>query len=255
MKTAIRSLVIAAALASPAQAGGLFNFDPAPGGVYVSAYGGGNFVPGSFFTGVSNPDAGVPGPTGVAAVPITVNLEYDTGYQFGGAIGAQLPFRYWGVFYPRLEVEVSYTKLDVNEGSFNGGDQIFSGDQSTTFILLNNYSDIKWSENQRIIPCVGGGFGVALVRSDVGYFPAAALTPGNTFAVTGEDTAFASHIAAGLSAPFGESAEVYVEGRYTKIYSADLERRFVGGGADLFVADLSDSLNEFTATAGFRWRF
>lgn len=255
MKTAVSSLVFAALFASTAQAGGLFNFDPAPGGFYVSGYGGGNFVPGSFFTGVSNPDAGVPGPTGVAGAPITVNIEYDTGYQVGGAVGAQLPFKYWGVFHPRLEVEVSYTRLGVSEGSFNGGDQIFSGDQSTTFILLNNYSDIKWSQNQRVIPYVGGGFGVALVRSDVGYFPASATTAGNTFAVVGEDTAFASHIAAGLSAPFGGGGEIYVEGRYTKIYSANLERRFVGGGADLFVADLSDSLNEFTALGGLRWRF
>lgn len=249
MKNAISCIIAAAALASPAQAEGLFDFDPAPGGVYVSGYGGGNFVPGSFFSGVSNSVAGSPG------APVTVNIEYKTGYQYGGAAGAQLPFKYWRVFYPRLELEVSATRLRVKGGSTNGGDQIFSGDQSTTFVLLNNYSDIKWAKNQRIIPYVGGGFGLALLRSDVGYFPATATTPNDTFAVSGKDTAFASHIAGGFSAPFGESGEVYVEGRYTKIYSANLERRFVGGGADVFDARVTDSLNEFTATGGLRWRF
>lgn len=251
----IRGLIAAALLTTPAHAGNFFDFEPAKGGAYVSVYGGGNFRSGGDFEGVSNPQAGVPGPTGVAGAPILVNLDYDVGYQVGGAVGAQLPFKYWNVFHPRLEIEVSYADVDVGSGSFNGGNQIFSGDQSTVFVFLNNYSDIRWTENQRLVPYIGGGLGVAFVDSDVGYFPVSAATPGNTFAVTDSDTAFASHIAAGISAPLGVKAEAFVEGRYTRIYSAGFERRFVGGGADLFVADISDRLSEFTATAGLRWRF
>lgn len=255
MTVFVRSLIAAAFLTTPAAAQGLFNFDPADSDVYVSLFGGGNFTPDAFFTGVSNPEPGVPGPTGVAGAPLEVNLDYDVGYQVGGAVGVQLPFKYWKVFHPRLEVEVSYTNLVVNDGAFNGGNQIFNGDQSTLFVFLNNYSDIRWSENQRLVPYVGGGLGVAFVDSDVGYFPASAATPGDTFAVRGRDTAFASHIAAGVTGPIAGGAEAFVEGRYTKIYSADLERRFVASDANLFVADLSDSLNEFTAMAGIRWRF
>ena len=253
----VRAFFLAAAALSstPAFAEGLFNFEPAQSRAYFALFGGGNFTPDSFFTGVSNPAPGVPGPTGIAGAPITVNLDYEVGYQVGGAVGVSMPFKYWKVFHPRLEVEVSYADLQVNDGAFNGGDQIFEGDQSTLFVFLNNYSDIRWSDNQRFVPYVGGGLGVAFVDADIGYFPASATTPGATFAVNGRDTAFASHIAAGVSAPFGGGAEAFVEGRYTKIYSAKLERDFVGGGADLFVADLSDSLNEFTAMAGVRWRF
>lgn len=255
MTIRVLTLLAIAASSTPAAAQGLFDFEPAESGFYVSGFGGGNFRPDSLFTGVSNPAPGVPGPTGVAGAPIAVNLDYDVGFKAGGAVGAQLPFKYWSVFHPRLEVEVSYARLAVNEGSFNGGDQIFDGDQSTLFVFLNNYSDIRWTENQRLIPYIGGGAGVAFVRSDVNYFPVGAATPGATFAVNGRDTAFATHAAVGVSAPFSGGAEAFVEGRYTRIYSASLQRQFVGGGSDLFVADISDGLNEVTAMAGLRWRF
>ena len=244
---------ICAALFSPAQAEGIFNLEPAPSSFYVSAFGGGSFLSDTNFTGVSNPAAGIPGPTGVAGVPLDVALDYSNSYTFGGAAGYQLPFTYLGVFQPRLEIEVSYLENDINSGSFNAGAQTFNGDQDVLFFYLNNYSDIRFSEDQRFVPYIGGGLGVAVVNSNVGYFPASATA--NTFGVLGEDTAFAGHVAVGASYELNSNLELYSEGRYFRIQNVNLDRRFIGGGADLFNATLEDDIDGFTVTGGLRYRF
>lgn len=253
-KSATLLLSLSLTFASPAAfAGGLFSFDPAQPGFYVSGFGGGAFLNNGSFTGVSAPVAGIPGPTGVAGVPLTVDVDYETGYTFGGSVGYKLPFKYWSVFQPRLEIEVSYLESDVSDGSFNGGNQTFQGSQDAVFIYLNNYSDIKFSEDQRLIPYIGGGLGVAFVNSDVGYFGGAATAP--TFAVTGDDTAFASHAALGVSYELTNSVDLYTEGRYFRVYGANLERTFVGGGANLFNGEVDDDLQGFNVSAGVRLRF
>ena len=242
-----------AAMTTASHAEGLFNFEPAPSGFYVSGFGGGAFLNDPTFTGVSDPVAGVPGPTGVAGVPLTVDLDFSSGYTVGGAVGFQAPFTYWGIFHPRFEIEVSYLDADVDAGSFNGGAQTFLGNQDSLFVYLNNYSDIKFSDDQRFVPYIGGGLGAAFVSSDVGYFPATA--PGPVFGVFGDDTAFASHAAIGASYALSEQLELYSEGRYFRIYGAQLERRFIGGGADVFNGDVSDDIDGFTVTGGLRFRF
>ena len=239
--------------AGTASAEGLFNLEPAPSGFYVSAFGGGSFLNDGGFTGVSNPEPGVPGPTGVAGVPLNVDVEFSSSYTLGGALGYQLPFTYFGIFHPRLEVEVSFLENNVEDGSFNGGAQIFSGDQETLFVYANNYSDIKFSPDQRFVPYVGGGLGVGFVESNIGYFPPSASAP--TFAVAGDDAAFAGHVTAGASYGLSGGLEVYSEGRYFRVLNADLERRFIGGGADLFNANVEDDIEGFTVTGGLRWRF
>lgn len=240
-------------IAGAASAEGLFNLNPAPSGFYVSAFGGGSFLNDARFTGVSDPVAGIPGPTGVAGVPLNVDVEYSNGYTVGGAVGYQLPFTYFGIFHPRLEVEVSYLENDVGAGSFNGGAQTFLGEQESLFVYLNNYSDIKFSPDQRFVPYVGGGLGVAFVDANIPYFPASA--PGPVFSAIGEDTAFASHIAAGASYELSSGLELYSEGRYFRVQNVNLDRRFIGGGADLFNGALEDDIEGFTVTGGLRWRF
>ena len=239
--------------AGAASAEGLFNINPAPSGFYVSTFGGGSFLNDGDFSGVSNPEAGVPGPTGTPGVPLDVDVDFSSSYTVGGAIGYQLPFSYLGVFYPRLEVEVSYLDNNVADGSFNGGAQNFSGDQETLFIYVNNYSDIKFSPDQRFVPYIGGGLGVGFVESNILYAPPSASAA--TFGVIGDDAAFAGHVAAGASYALADGLEVYSEGRYFRIQDVALERRFIGGGADLFNAEVEDDIDGFTVTGGLRWRF
>ena len=77
-KSAIAVIAGVSSLAvQPGHAEGLFNFDPAPSSFYISAFGGGSFLSDGNFQGVSDPVAGIPGGTGVAGVPLDVNLDYD----------------------------------------------------------------------------------------------------------------------------------------------------------------------------------
>ena len=247
------SLTVALGLSGPAAAGGLFDFDPAEGSFYISGYGGLVFPSDSTFAGVSDPVAGVPGPTGAAGVPLNAELNYGTEFNFGGAVGASLPFRYWKYFQPRLEIEVGYVEFDVTDGSFNGGDQNFSGDQEALSILFNNYTDIIFSENQRFTPYIGGGIGVAFVDSFADYSPAA--NPAIVFSVNGEDTALTGHFAIGATFDLTDQIEIFSEARYYRIQDVALERSFTGGGDNLFVGAVEDNLEGIAINGGLRLRF
>lgn len=245
------SLLGASVLALPSQAEGLFSFEKAEGDIYVSGYGGVTFGKDNQFVGLQAPEAGVPGVAGASA---TVDVDYSADRTFGGAIGAQLPFKYFfGIIQPRIEVEGSTFQQSVSSGSFNGGSQTFLGDLSGTTILFNNYSDFIFSEDQVIVPYLGGGLGVAFINSDIQYFPGTATAP--TFGVIAEDTAFAGHFAGGVTFRFSEKFDLYTEARYTRITGVELERRFVAGGADGFNADVSDRIENITVFGGLRFRF
>jgi len=207
-------------LVSTAHAG-LFDFDPAKGGVYASGFIG---------------EAGVPGALGAPA-DIDANIGSDAFY--GASLGAKLPFKYWKYFQPRLEVEVSYLENDVEGGSFNGGNQNFEGFQSTLFV--------------KIIPYFGGGIGAGVVDSGILYAPATASAP--TFGVIGEDTGLATISALGVTAKMTDKFDIYTEGRYYKIYGVDAERRFIAGGNDGFSAAVDDDPSGFTLTVGTRLHF
>ena len=234
-----------------ASAQGLFTFGEAEGGAYVSGFLGAGFPSDAAFRGVQNPEAGAPG---VVGAPANVDVSFDTGAVFGGAVGYQLPMTYWRYFHPRLELEASYlAETDVSDGAFNGGDQTFGGSQETLFILINNYSDIRWSPDQMIVPYVGGGLGLGRVDANIPYAPAGAGAP--TFTVVGDDTGLATTFAGGVTVDVPGAAELFGEARYYQVHGVELERRFIADGADLFNASVEDDLSGVTLTAGARWRF
>jgi len=243
--TGLTSLALAAI--APATAG-VFDTTPAEGRLYVSGYGGINFGQDANFEGVQLPDIGVPG---VAGAPALVGVDFGNSRTFGGAVGAQLPFKFFKVFQPRIEVEGSNFRQNVDGGAFNGGTQTFGGNLSGTAIYLNNYSDIILSDNQVLVPYIGGGIGAVFLDSNIQYFPASATTP--TFGVTGSDTALATHMAGGLSFRFNNDLELYSEARYTRIYGVDFDRRFVAN--DGFSADVDDRLSNVSVLGGIRFRF
>lgn len=227
-----------AALASTATAQGLFSFDPAEGGFFISGHVGAAFPDDAEYKGSQNPDAGVPGTPGGPAI---LDVEFDNAVQFGGSVGYQLPFTYWTYFHPRLELEISHFEADVDGGSLNGGNQVFGGDQSTTSYLLTNYSDIVWSADQRIVPFIGGGIGFSNIDSDTVYTgnPAPGAPP--TFAISGDDDAFTTTFGGGLTYRATNTFEIYAEARMTTLYDVGLERRFIANGADGFSANVEDN--------------
>lgn len=238
--------------ASTAQAG-IFDKTPTDGaGVYVSGFVGGAFPFDADFDGTQQPVAGVPGTAGADA---NVQADLDDDVYFGAAVGGRLPFKFLGYFQPRLELEVSHFETDVRDGSFNGGNQVFSGEQSQTFFLLNSYNDIRWKDNQRVVPYIGGGIGFGVVDTDVQYFPDNGVATVPTFAVRGEDTGFATVSAAGVTLNATDTFDIYVEGRYFKTYGIDQERRFVLDGADGFNADVDDDPDGLALTVGTRIKF
>jgi opacity protein-like surface antigen len=230
-KTAVLAVTTALGLSSTAHAG-LFDFDPAPGGAYASGFVGISFPSDADFEGTQAPAAGVP-----------------------GAVGVRLPFKYWKYFQPRIELEISRSESDVSAGNFNGGNQNFSGDQSVTYYLINNSSDIIWRENQKIVPYFGGGIGIGDFDTNIQYFPNNGIATAPTFAVQNSGSGFATVSTLGATFKATDRFDIYAEGRYLKTYGVDAERRFIAGTNNGFSADVDDDPDGFTLTVGTRVNF
>lgn len=234
------------------QAKGLFDTDPAEGGFYLSGFVGAGFANDASFNGTQDPAAGSPG---IAGAPADIDADFDTDVYFGGAVGYRFPYKFLTYFQPRLELEISYLDADVDGGSFNGGDQIFGGSQESLFILGNSFTEIIWSENQAVIPYIGGGIGVGIIDNNITYFPNNGIATSPTFVAQGSDTGLATHTTIGVTIPVNEQFEVYGEGRYLLTLNVDAERTFVGDGGETFNADVDDDPDAFSLTVGLRWRF
>lgn len=219
-------------------------------GVYVTGRIG-TSLPSDFnLEGVQDPQTPSPG---AAGAPANVDAGLDSEVAFSGAIGYKLPTRIFNLFEPSIELEYSYTQNDVSGGSFNGGNQTFGGDVEVQTFTINYQSDIVWGDNQRVIPFIGGGVGVADIDSNINYFPAAATAP--TFAVTGSDTAFTLQSNAGVRFELTDNVAIDARVRYQQVNGINLERRFVAGGNDAFNADVSGDYDLVNLLAGIRFTF
>jgi len=116
-------------------------------------------------------------------------------------------------------------------------------------------SDIRWTENQKIVPYIGGGIGLGIVDSDIQYFPNNGAFTAPSFAVQGQDTGFATVSTAGVTLNATEKFDIYAEGRYFKTYGVDAERRFINAGADGFSAEVDDNPDGLAFTVGTRLKF
>ncbi len=251
-RKALMAACILPLFASNAHAG-LFDFDPAKGGAYITGFVGVAAPSDADFDGTQAPAEGVPGAAGASA---DIEADFDNDVYFGGGIGYKLPFKYWKYFQPSVELEVSYSEHDVSSGNFNGGQQVFSGEQSRTYFLLKNSSDIIWSENQRIVPYFGGGIGIGDFDTDIQYFPDNGTVTEPTFAVQGSDTAIATLSSIGARFKATDRFDVFVEGRYLQTWgNVDAERTFIAGGASGFNADVDDKPDGFTLAVGTRLNF
>ncbi|MEP1142507.1 MAG: hypothetical protein ABJH52_02215 [Henriciella sp.] len=219
-------------------------------GLYVSGFIGAGFPGDVELRGTQTPEAGAPG---VAGAPANIQAEFDSDSTLGIALGYKTPWEFFGIFHTRLELEYSTLETDVSGGSFNNGNQPFSGDASVDFFLINNYSDIIWDDNQTIIPFIGGGLGIANVETNIRYAGGGATSP--NFIATGEDTGLAGTFAGGLTWLTGSEWEVYGEARYYQVRDLEFDRRFIGGGANLLNARVEDDFDGTSLTVGARYKF
>ncbi len=220
-----------AMLSTGALADGLMTPNSAHSGPYVSLSGGGVFVEDSDFIG----------PLG------TTTFDSDTGYSIDGAVGYRLPTRILGIFQPRVELEVGYLDADIDGSTVafpSGGETI--GDQSAVTLYVNSYSDIRFSDSQRLVPYFGGGIGAAFLDFDARQTLGAASPA--LFAAS-DETVLAGHAAIGVSYEMSDRLELFGEGRYFRFSDVDLE--FAGPPS---IRD-DGRIDGYIASAGVRWRF
>lgn len=248
--TASVSVFAVMAAASPAMAQDASEFEP-EGGVYVSVLAGVTSPTDNAFEGVQAPVAPSPG---MAGAPANVDVGFDEEVIGAVAVGYRIPTRVFGLFQPSIELEFSRTSPDVTSGSFNGGNQTFSGGFDVNTYSVNYQSDIRWSNTQRVIPFLGGGIGVADVNANAQYFPNnGAAAP--TFAVTGGDTALSLHSNAGVTFVLNDNFDLNTRVRYQRVSGLDFERRFIAGTNNAFNADVSGDYEAVSLLAGVRFRF
>lgn len=220
-----------ALIASGASAQGLIESNSSHAGPYVSISGGGVFPEDSQFVGPVGP----------------TEFENDTGYSINGAVGYRLPVRIFGFIQPRVEIEAGYLDADIDSSNlvFTGGGETI-GDQSAVTLYLNSFAEFRFSDNQRIVPYIGGGAGAAFIDFDAQQsFSGGAPLP----IATADDTVFAGHAAVGATYELNDRLELFGEGRYFRF--SDVKLDFAGPPA---VRD-DGRIDGFIASAGVRWRF
>jgi len=184
-----------------------------------------------------------------------VEAEYDSGVQLSGAVGYRIPTRIFGLFQPSVEVEYNYASPSISGGSFNGGDQIFSGDVDINTFSLNYQSDIRWKNDQKIIPFWGGGIGIADVDANIQYFPNNGIATAPTFAVQGSDTGFSLQSNIGVRVELTDNIDLQARARYQRVTGLDFERTFVAAGNSAFNADVGGRYEAVSFLAGLRYNF
>ena len=86
------------------------------------------------------------------------DMEYDTGYTIGGAVGYMMEKF-------RLEGELSYQANDIDKVSGAGGSEPVNGDVTALTLLFNGYFDF---DTGRIwTPYITGGLGYSKVEADI----------------------------------------------------------------------------------------
>jgi opacity protein-like surface antigen len=221
-------------------------------GFYIGIKGGVISPSDETFSGVQDPQGTSPG---VAGAPAEVAAEFGEGETFSGVIGYRLGTRAFGIFEPSIEAEYNYASSNVTGGSFNGGNQTFGGDVDINTFTIGYRSDIRWSEDQRVIPFTGGAIGIAEVDSNITYFPNNGVASAPTFAVQGSDTGFVLQSNLGVSFRLSDTLDLDLSARYQRINGLDLERRFVVDPATPFNANVSGRLESVSGLAGLRYRF
>lgn len=234
IRLSLTAALVGSLLAGSASAQGLFSFDAAEGGAYVSGH-----------VGTASP-----GDAELSGTGTNLDAEFDSSSTYGIAAGYRLPFKYWTYFQPRLELEISASESDLSDIRLNGARRTGTGEVSTTYFLFNNYNDITWTEGQTLVPFLGGGIGLANIDLSVQE----AATPGGAPAAITEDdaSALATTFAGGLTWHVSDRFELYGEARYATIYGAEFDRQETGGPA---ARSLEDDLSASTFTVGARLSF
>ncbi len=202
----------------------------APGGFYVSAFGGANWLEDTDFL------------IDVGGGPVSVNNDYDTGFLVGGAFGYDFGAFAGGPFGVRLEGELSYRENDIDVHSVAGAALAGSdGDTSAFAGMVNVLFDLHL--NSPFTVFAGGGIGAANVDFD-GHSATAVGT-----VLDDDDTRFAYQFIGGVGYEITPAWVIDVQYRYFRVDNVDLT-------SNAGVAVSTDADYESHAVlGGIRWRF
>lgn len=172
---------------------------------YASAEG--PYVSGNIGTTLSN-DA----TTSIVGIPGSADMEYDTGFSIGGAVGYDLGNN------ARVEGEVAYRTADLDRVS-GPGSFALTGELNVLSFLLNGYYDIK--VDAPVTPFITGGIGFANTEIedsgdsvDDNVF-AYQIGAGLSYAVNNQMTLDCGYRYMGTSDPEFEDSGVQVDSEYS----------------------------------------
>lgn len=236
---ALSAVLLASSSAFAADAIGERDTTPAPdtfneSRFYVSAFAGATFTNDTTLRGL------------VGGAPQTVELEFDTGYVIGGALGHNYGDIGNGVGL-RAEIELSYSDSDIDEIFFSGNGPAaeinVGGDLTSTNLFVNALFDLPDLGNDLITPYVGGGIGVAFTDLNAVYGPGVVLDS--------SQENFAAQAIIGASVRATENTDLFVEGRYTRIFDFDTPRLAPNGA---LTGVIEDDIDTFGVNVGFRFK-
>lgn len=186
------------------------------------------------------------------AGPETIDVTFDSGLYLGGALG--YAFDDVGIGGVRVELEYAYRENDVDEVFFPGDvAQLGSRDNSSGSVMINLVYELNKSFDW-VKPYAGAGFGIAGVESDTLYAPPSGDRDAPTVALGGSTEAkFAYQFLAGVSFPFNDRWEVFVEGRYYETGDPDFER--IRLSDDALLARYESEYSAWHGDIGVRFRF
>ncbi|MEO0618930.1 MAG: outer membrane beta-barrel protein [Pseudomonadota bacterium] len=189
---------------------------------YVHAFGGLALAPDANFDGI------------IGGNPQSVDVEFDTGGNFGVAVGATLGDA--GALRPRAELELSYRSNDVDRIFFSGNgpaEEInVAGDVSALNVMANLLFDLP--TGTALTPYAGVGVGVSFVDLDFVYGPGVRV-PQST-------SAFAAQLIGGASLAISESTAITFDARYLRAFNVDSQRLNPAGVSTGVVEDDIDTV-------------
>lgn len=159
----------------------------------------------------------------------TVDIELDTGFLAGGAIGTRVWHGHGDAL--RAELELSYQSFDAANADVailagGGLTTPLSGDASTMMLLMNLWYDVD--TGSAFTPYLGGGAGLAFTDVDISVPGLGALS------VVDEDTSFAFQLGAGVNYALTEAIDLGVGYRFRAV--TDISVSGLPGG----IAEFSD---------------
>lgn len=184
-----------------------------------------------------------------------VDIDRDTGFSIGGAIGYKWNSLSRSGITPRTEIEFSYFDNSVDQLDFSGngvGNEILIGDNDVTgFNVLGNlYLDFDNFSDTGFTPYIVGGLGVSVVDLDFVYNPAV------PFALNLDDssTNFLWSVGAGTSYALTDDVSLFGDARFQQAINVDSLRRG-GGTPGVNGGRFEEDLSNVVLRAGLSYKF